>query len=155
MAHDDVVVYGDDDGEGAHGEADALFLFSLLSLSLSLALSVSISLSLSFSLIVTTYLVRISVRPSHHQTCQHTVWSLLWQSPFWIALFPRQDACERRKYIIETVAHDDVVVDGDDDGEGAHVEADAAGDRGQLPHGHGAKLRELAECNLHEVHWLA
>ena len=56
---------------------------------------------------------------------------------------------------MEAVAHDDVVVDGHDGGEGAHGEADAARYGRESPHGEGAELRELAEGDLHVVHGLA
>ena len=99
------------------------------------------------------------------------------------ARLPGQLGGEGGEDVVEAVAHDHVVVDGNciialeslvpllhgisivfhflafliptNNAEGAHGEADAAPDRHHLPHGHRAQLRELAQRHLHVVHRLA
>ena len=57
----------------------------------------------------------------------------LFHGPIGLAGLPGEDGGEGGEHVVQAVAHDDVVVDGDDGGEGAHGKAHTPGDGGQPP----------------------
>ena len=77
------------------------------------------------------------------------------KSPLAAAFCPRHLRGERCKDVVQTVSEDDVVVDGDDDGDDALADADTVSKGTQVPQFDWTPLGELAQCKLQVVHWLA